>query len=377
MGSDTGASSRWWRFRSALLSSASAVVLVSAVLVTTAITRESPAAADQVTSLQVQAKQIAETLIREELQVGAYQQQYSVVSVQVQKDAAVIAQTQQQLAADQHRIDVDGAKVRTQAVIDYMNAGTDSTGTAAIMLSSGGNSAIAQHEYQGIATGNITTDIANLHASKLVLQQHETSLQIQESQDQAAQARQAGDLREATTTQSQLSAEQAQVTGQLAQAVAAQQAAADAAAQAAVKAAQQQAAANAAAHKAPVTNVASSPSTGGVAGTASVAAAPARPAPTPTATFSGGSDPALNPFLQCVVQAESSGNYEAVSPNGVYMGAFQFDQSTWNGAAGAAGRPDLIGVRPNNASKADQDTLAVTLYTLDGRSPWLGDRCAS
>ena len=44
-------------------------------------------------------------------------------------------------------------------------------------------------------------------------------------------------------------------------------------------------------------------------------------------------DPALNPFLQCVVQAESGGDYQAVSPNGLYMGAFQFSQATWNMAA--------------------------------------------
>jgi hypothetical protein len=77
------------------------------------------------------------------------------------------------------------------------------------------------------------------------------------------------------------------------------------------------------------------------------------------------------------VQAESGGNYQAVSPNGLYRGAFQFSQATWNFAAQAADRPDLIGVPPNEASKADQDTLAVALYALDGERPWLGDRCSS
>ena len=58
------------------------------------------------------------------------------------------------------------------------------------------------------------------------------------------------------------------------------------------------------------------------------------------------------------------------------MGAFQFSQPTWNTAAQAAGRPDLVGVPPNLASKADQDTVAVALYALDGQQPWLGDRCS-
>jgi hypothetical protein len=75
------------------------------------------------------------------------------------------------------------------------------------------------------------------------------------------------------------------------------------------------------------------------------------------------------------VRAESRGNYGAVSPNGLYMGAFQFSQPTWDMAARAAGRPYLVGLHPNLASKADQDSVAVALYALDGEQPWLGDRC--
>jgi len=74
------------------------------------------------------------------------------------------------------------------------------------------------------------------------------------------------------------------------------------------------------------------------------------------------------------LQAESGGNYGAVSPNGMYMGAFQFAQSTWNEAAQLAGLPGLAGVAPNTASKADQDTLAVALYNADGQQPW-NDSC--
>jgi Transglycosylase-like domain len=86
------------------------------------------------------------------------------------------------------------------------------------------------------------------------------------------------------------------------------------------------------------------------------------------------SDPPLNAFLQCVVRTESGGNYAAVSPDGLYMGAFQFSQPTWNEAASLAGLPGLVGVPPNLASKADQDTLAVALYNADGKQPWL-DGC--
>jgi hypothetical protein len=75
-----------------------------------------------------------------------------------------------------------------------------------------------------------------------------------------------------------------------------------------------------------------------------------------------------------VVQAESGGNYQAVSPDGLYRGAFQFSQGTWNVAAQLAGLPQLVGVPPNEASKADQDTLAIALYKADGEQPWT-DSC--
>ena len=77
-----------------------------------------------------------------------------------------------------------------------------------------------------------------------------------------------------------------------------------------------------------------------------------------------------------MVQAESGGDYSIVSPNGLYMGAFQFSQSTWNTAASAAGLGLLVGVPPNEATKPEQDSVAVALYALDGEQPWLGDRCS-
>ena len=80
--------------------------------------------------------------------------------------------------------------------------------------------------------------------------------------------------------------------------------------------------------------------------------------------------PQLNTFLRCVVQAESGGNYQAISPTGQYMGAFQFSQSTWNVAAQLAGMPTLVGVPPYDASPRDQDLLAIALYNADGEQPW-------
>jgi muramidase (phage lysozyme) len=76
--------------------------------------------------------------------------------------------------------------------------------------------------------------------------------------------------------------------------------------------------------------------------------------------------------LACIRQRESGGNYSAVSANGLYHGAYQFLQSTWNGAAQLAGRPDLVGVPPEKAAPADQDAVALALYRASGLGPWGG-----
>jgi hypothetical protein len=98
----------------------------------------------------------------------------------------------------------------------------------------------------------------------------------------------------------------------------------------------------------------------------------ASPVTPPPAAGAGLPDPALNAFLQCVIQRESGGDYGIDTGNG-YYGAFQFSQSTWNIAAQDAGLSYLVGVVPSSATKAEQDTVAVALYALDGGRPWTGD----
>ena len=86
--------------------------------------------------------------------------------------------------------------------------------------------------------------------------------------------------------------------------------------------------------------------------------------------------PALPPdaaqFLACIRQRESHGNYKAVSAGGTYRGAYQFSQSAWDSTARHAGRTDLVGVLPDQASPADQDALALHLYQWQGAKPWGG-----
>jgi Transglycosylase-like domain len=81
-----------------------------------------------------------------------------------------------------------------------------------------------------------------------------------------------------------------------------------------------------------------------------------------------------DPFLVCTRRIESGGNYQAYNASGPYYGAYQFNQGTWNATASNAGRGELVGVDPRNASEYDQDDMAWTLFESRGKGPW-GGRC--
>lgn len=79
-------------------------------------------------------------------------------------------------------------------------------------------------------------------------------------------------------------------------------------------------------------------------------------------------------FKPCTLDIESDGNYGAVSPDGRYHGAWQFDQPTWNGAVSRAGFPEWSGRDPASAPPHVQDAAARQLYRERGNQPW-GGRC--
>lgn len=62
-----------------------------------------------------------------------------------------------------------------------------------------------------------------------------------------------------------------------------------------------------------------------------------------------------------ISERESHDDYTAVNANGHY-GKWQFSISTWDATAVAAGRLDLVGVRPDMALPADQDAMAAVLW---------------
>lgn len=84
-------------------------------------------------------------------------------------------------------------------------------------------------------------------------------------------------------------------------------------------------------------------------------------------TASGGPTPEQWHSLR---MCESANNYQAVSGNGLYFGAYQFYPGTWDSTARHAGRSDLVGVRPDHAAPADQDAMAQALYQRRGSRPW-------
>lgn len=70
-----------------------------------------------------------------------------------------------------------------------------------------------------------------------------------------------------------------------------------------------------------------------------------------------------------VRKCESTHNYRAISPSGLYRGAYQFSQQTWDWVSGIHW-PHLVGVDPIDAEPAWQDVMAYTLYAMRGWDQW-------
>lgn len=66
---------------------------------------------------------------------------------------------------------------------------------------------------------------------------------------------------------------------------------------------------------------------------------------------------------------ESTHNYQAISPSGLYRGAYQFSQQTWDWVSGIHW-PFLTGIDPIDAPPAWQDVMAYTLFAMRGWDQW-------
>lgn len=307
-----------------------------------------PAGASSIGTLQQQAATLSQQMLLEQLQIAGFQQQRSADIASVTADGARLQQLQAELDVTRYRIAADVSELRDAAVTAYVEGGTEATGTSPSFAASPSNG--ASSVYAQVLTGDLSSAVAKLQQDRHLLDAEEAAQAQIAAQAQRALGNANAALTSAQAVEQQLGRQRASITGELAVAVAQQQA-------------QQAAAARAAALAAAST---AAPRSATPAGTQSPAGAPAASAPPP----SSGPQPQLNAFLRCVVQAESSGNYQAISPTGQYMGAFQFSQPTWNEAAQLAGMPTLVGVPPYDASPTDQDLLAIALYNADGEQPW-------
>lgn len=326
-----------------------ACVLGVAALCGAALVPGSVASADPVSGLQAQAAQLSREMLYEQLQITGYQQQHSADLAAVAADENQVAASQSKIAAVRTTVQKDVATLKRAAVKAYVEGGAGVAGGTTALFTAGSSQG-ASVVYDQVMTGNLTTALGRLQSDRRTLQADLAAQQNILAAAQKSETAAASALADAQSTAQTLANQHAAVTGQLAAAVAQQQAAQAAAARAAALAAMRAATPPPAPAPSPVPTTASSSST--------------------TASSSSTALPVLPPFLRCVIQAESGGNYQAVSPTGGFMGAFQFSQSTWNVAAQLAGMPTLIGVPPNQASAYDQDLLAIALYRADGEQPW-------
>jgi Transglycosylase-like domain len=337
---------------------AAAVLTIVGGLTMPVVLASRPAGADDVSDLQAQAAQLGQAILRQQLEMGGLQQQYSVAADKVQLLEASIGNTRTDIEHDEQQITVDLDHLRRASLFAYMTAGSAAGSSSSQVFAPSDRSAQAEAVYRNLVAGDVTVMLDQLSSDRARLRAREQTLQQEQAAAQDAQQSAAALLNQSQQVEGQLESEQSQVTGRLAVAIAQQQAAEAAAAAAAIRAAEEAAAEQAAAEQRAQAQQAASQTT--VTQAPTVIAAPA----------STGSGPALNTFLQCALQAESGGDYTVVSSNGQYFGGFQFSQPAWDEAAQLAGQPSLVGVQPNTATPAQQNELAVALYGADGSSPW-------
>ena len=105
---------------------------------------------------------------------------------------------------------------------------------------------------------------------------------------------------------------------------------------------------------------------------------PASPGDLPSLDIDPSVQPAIPPDVagfptpeqwEALRQCESTGNYQAVSRNGIYFGAYQFWPDTWDFVA-RRNYPRLVGVLPSAATPQDQTRMAYRLWEERGDQPW-------
>jgi cell wall-associated NlpC family hydrolase len=210
------------------------------------------ASADQIADLKAQAAAIQSRIAALGLQESALDERYNGAVLKAQGLEAMVTQAAQQLAQAQARTNQARDALKQEAVQAYINGGSSPLSAGSNVVKSANDSLLRAEYVNTMATGQSDT-IDAYRVASLQEQAAENSLKAQTQAVQAEVAQVAADRRAAQNSANQLTAQETQITGQVATLIAQQQAAAAAAARraaellAAQRAAAQQAAAQQAA----------------------------------------------------------------------------------------------------------------------------------
>jgi len=142
-----------------------------------------PASADQISDAQSQAAAVTAQLNATQAQIAVLTGQVNQANFKLNQLTGQIAASQAQMAKDQHEVAKDQGQLRTQAIADYTSSGTSNTATQ--LFTSNVNTSGIRSEYSSIATGNVTSTIAQLHTAQAELAATQASLEQQKSQAQS------------------------------------------------------------------------------------------------------------------------------------------------------------------------------------------------
>ncbi len=225
---------------------------IAAACASVVVASPGPANADQLSNDQAQATQLTQQIQATGEHISALGQQFDQAQSQVASFQVQITATQTKIDGTKKQVVSDKAKLTRAALLAYVSAGE--TATVNPLFVTNQNEYLIQKQYEQLATGNITTIIANLRTAQSQLDNQQAALQQQQTQATNAANAASSAEQQASQAQSQQNAALSQVKGQIGVLVAQQQAAAEAAAQAAaqqkIAQAQQAAAQQAAAQQA-------------------------------------------------------------------------------------------------------------------------------
>jgi cell wall-associated NlpC family hydrolase len=220
------------RKRSWLRATALAGVVVTA-LICTGLTSARPAGAATLAGEEAQATAINNQLQADAQKVDALSQTYDGALQTLQSVNASLAKTRTAIAVDKQQVGVDRQDLRRDAINAYVSDGDD-TGLQNLFGGTG-DTAVVTDEYRSVASQNITGAVDTLNTAQGRLTSEQSRLETSQSEANAALTSASASRQAAQATVAAQEQTLAQVKGQIATLVAAQQAAEQAAQYAAFK----------------------------------------------------------------------------------------------------------------------------------------------